>query len=81
MGLLSVMLWDSQSSPSSVPNNITETLDKFGFIVFYDDESNTWSIIDTVDEDGFREMGIAPKDKQKAILSAYEFVLEKFIGV
>lgn len=67
----------TQSFLLPVENNITETLDNAGFIVLYDDESDTWSIIDTIDEDGFRELGIAPKDKQKAIQSAYEFVLEK----
>jgi len=56
--------------------NITEILDNAGFYVSYDEVTNTWDIIDTIDEDGYRVCGIDPKYKQEALQNAYEFVLD-----
>ena len=56
------------------PMNITEILDKVGFHVLYDDETNTWEIIDSFDEDGYRVTGIKPESKQHQMLIAAEFV-------
>lgn len=58
------------------PKEITETLDRAEFAVLFDHRTNTWSIIDEIDEDGFREFDIPPEQKEQAILSAYEFVIE-----
>jgi hypothetical protein len=58
------------------PKQITETLDSAGFEVIFDGDNNTWSIIDMVDEDGFRDIEILPENKQTSMIEAYEFVLK-----
>lgn len=54
--------------------NITEILDKAEFHVLYDETTNTWDIIDSLDEDGYRVTGIKPESKQIQMLMAAEFV-------
>jgi hypothetical protein len=61
---------------SPTPKQITEKLDSAGFEVIFDNKSKTWSIIDMIDEDGFRETNILPENKLTSMICAYEFVLE-----